>query len=131
MHMRESEAVQEICRRKDRYAGRHHMIIRKIGLIFCLILVAVLAAFVGNASSAYAACTLQNPIVSPRQDPSIWYANGLYYLVQNEPLANRAFSSLDELEQVQAERCRFLQAHPELIRGRTACALVACFFKHY
>jgi hypothetical protein len=28
--------------------------------------------------------------------------------------------SLDELEQVQAERCRFLQAHPELIRGRTS-----------
>ncbi len=36
-----------------------------------------------------------------------------------ESLANRLFASLDELEQVQAERCRWLQAHPEVIRGRT------------
>ncbi len=41
-------------------------------------------------------------------------------LQPNEPLANRVFRSLDELEQVQAERCRWLQAHPESIRGRTS-----------
>jgi hypothetical protein len=35
-------------------------------------------------------------------------------------LANRVFNSLDELEQVQAERYRWLQAHPEVIRGRTS-----------
>ena len=36
-----------------------------------------------------------------------------------EPLANRVFTSLDELEDVQAERCRWLQAHPEIVRART------------
>lgn len=39
--------------------------------------------------------------------------------LSNEPLANRTFASLDELEQVQVERCRWLQAHPELIRSYT------------
>src|SRR5437016_6576045 len=84
MHMREPESVQEVCRRKDRDTELRRIVIRKIGLIFCLILVAVPAAFISKVPSAYAACTLQNPIVSPGQDPSIWYANGLYYLVQSE-----------------------------------------------
>ena len=43
-----------------------------------------------------------------------------WWPLANEPLANRAFASLDELELVQAARCRWLQAHPEVIRGRTA-----------
>ena len=38
----------------------------------------------------------------------------------NEPLDNRALRSLDELEDVQVERCRWLQAHPDIIRGRTS-----------
>jgi GH43 family beta-xylosidase len=82
--MHELEAVQKVWTRKDRYAQRFRIMVRKTGLVFCLILVAVPVFFMGKASSAYAACTLQNPIVSPGQDPSIWYANGLYYLVQSE-----------------------------------------------
>lgn len=55
----------------------------------------------------------------PSHSPELQPAERLWPL-SNEPLANRAFSSLDELEQVQAERCRWLQAHPEIIRGRTS-----------
>jgi hypothetical protein len=39
--------------------------------------------------------------------------------LSNEPLANRAFASFDELEQVKVERCRWLQAHPALIHSYT------------
>jgi transposase len=55
----------------------------------------------------------------PSHSPELQPAERLWPL-SNEPLANRAFASLDELEQVQAERCRWLQAHPEVIRGRTS-----------
>ena len=50
--------------------------------------------------------------------PELQPAERLWPL-SNEPLANRSFSSLDELEQVQAERCRYLQTHPALIRAQT------------
>jgi hypothetical protein len=36
-----------------------------------------------------------------------------------EPLANRVFTSLDELQEVQAERCRWLQAHPQVVQAHT------------
>jgi len=39
----------------------------------------------------------------------------------NEPLANRRFESLAELETVQAERCLALQRQPALIRRHTHC----------
>jgi transposase len=55
----------------------------------------------------------------PSHSPELQPAERLWPL-SNEPLANRTFASLDELEQVQAERCRWLQAHPEVIRGRTS-----------
>jgi transposase len=55
----------------------------------------------------------------PSHSPELQPAERLWPL-SNEPLANRALTSLDELEQVQAERCRWLQAHPEIIRGRTS-----------
>jgi transposase len=55
----------------------------------------------------------------PSHSPELQPAERLWPL-SNEPLANRVFPSLDELEQLQAERCRLLQAHPELIRGRTS-----------
>jgi hypothetical protein len=51
--------------------------------------------------------------------PELQPAERLWPLT-NEPLANRGIPSLDELEQLQAERCRWLQAHPEMIRGRTS-----------
>ena len=55
----------------------------------------------------------------PSHAPELQPAERLWPL-SNEPLANRVFTSLDELEQVQADRCRWLQAHPEVIRGRTS-----------
>jgi transposase len=55
----------------------------------------------------------------PAHSPELQPAERLWPL-SNEPLANRVFTSLDELEQVQAERCRWLQAHPEYICRRTS-----------
>lgn len=55
----------------------------------------------------------------PSHSPELQPAERLWPL-SNEPLVNRVFASLDELEQVQADRCRWLQAHPESIRGRTS-----------
>lgn len=56
-------------------------------------------------------------IFLPSHSPELQPAERLWPL-SNEPLANRAFASLDELEQVQADRCRWVQAHPEIIRVR-------------
>jgi hypothetical protein len=55
----------------------------------------------------------------PSHSPELQPAERLWPLT-NEPLANRAFRSLDELQEIQAERCCWLQAHPEIIRGRTS-----------
>jgi transposase len=55
----------------------------------------------------------------PSHSPELQPAERLWPL-SNEPLANRVFTSLDELEQVQVDRCRWLQDHPEAIRGRTS-----------
>jgi DDE superfamily endonuclease len=55
----------------------------------------------------------------PSHSPELQPAERLWPL-SNEPLANRVLASLDELEPLQAERCRWLQAHPEGIRGRTS-----------
>ncbi|MEO6888697.1 MAG: transposase [Ktedonobacteraceae bacterium] len=54
----------------------------------------------------------------PAYSPEVQPAERLWPL-SNEPLANRVFSSLDALEQVQAERCRWLQDHPEVVRAHT------------
>lgn len=37
----------------------------------------------------------------------------------NEPLANRYFPTLDALEDVQAERCRWMLSQPSLVRAHT------------
>jgi transposase len=55
----------------------------------------------------------------PSHSPELQPAERLWPL-SNEPLVNRVSASLDELEQVQADLCRWLQAHPEVIRGRTS-----------
>jgi hypothetical protein len=55
----------------------------------------------------------------PSHSPELQPAERLWPLT-NEPLANRVFRSLDELEDVQAERCRWLQAHPDITRGQTS-----------
>ncbi len=54
----------------------------------------------------------------PPYSPELQPSERLWPLT-NEPLANRSFATLDELEQVQAERCRWLQAQPALIRSQT------------
>ncbi len=54
----------------------------------------------------------------PPYSPEVQQAPRLWPL-SNEPLANRMFASLDELEQVQAERCRWLQDHPAVVRAHT------------
>ena len=58
-------------------------------LIACLVMLSFVT-MTSRVEIAHAAnCTLQNPIVSAGQDPSVWYANGLYYLVQTgEPDEN-------------------------------------------
>lgn len=55
----------------------------------------------------------------PSHSPELQPAERLWPL-SNEPLANRVFHSLDELEDVQSARCRWLQAHPEIVGGRTS-----------
>lgn len=46
----------------------------------------------------------------PSHSPELQPAERLWPL-SNEPLANRVFNSLDELQEVQIARCRWLQAH--------------------
>lgn len=42
-----------------------------------------------------------------------------FWPLSNAPLVNRCFASLDELEEVQAECCNYLQDHPDLVRSAT------------
>ena len=41
------------------------------------------------------------------------------WTLTNEPLVNRTFRDIEELQVVQAERCRRLRAQPEVIRAHT------------
>ena len=54
----------------------------------------------------------------PAYSPEVQPAERLWPL-SNEPVANRVFTSLDELEQVQAERCKWLQDHPVVVHAHT------------
>lgn len=54
----------------------------------------------------------------PPYSPELQPAEHLWPL-SNRPLVNRCFASLDELEAVQAERCNWLQDHPDLVRSAT------------
>lgn len=54
----------------------------------------------------------------PSHSPELQPAERLWPLT-NEPMANRSFETLDELEQVLFERCRELLKQPELIRRIT------------
>jgi transposase len=54
----------------------------------------------------------------PAYSPELQPAEHLWPLT-NEPLANRRFESLTELEEVQAQRCLALQQQPDLIRRHT------------
>jgi hypothetical protein len=44
----------------------------------------------------------------------------LFIPIWYESIINRTFRDLEELEDLQAERCRSLQAHPEVVQARTA-----------
>jgi len=57
-------------------------------------------------------------IFLPAYSPELQPAERLWPLT-NEPLANHPFATLTELEEVQSQRCRTLQAHPELIAPLT------------
>ena len=54
----------------------------------------------------------------PSHSPELQPAERLWPLT-NEPLANRSFASLDELDTVVGERCVTLAAMPDLIRSHT------------
>ena len=54
----------------------------------------------------------------PPYSPEVQPAERLWPL-SNEPLANRVFTPLDELEEIQAEHCRWLKAHPEVVHAHT------------
>lgn len=55
----------------------------------------------------------------PPYSPELQPAEHLWPL-SNEPLVNRHFRDLAELEEVQAQRCVFLQDFPDLIRSHTS-----------
>lgn len=54
----------------------------------------------------------------PAYSPELQPAERLWSLT-NEPIANRTFESLDELEEVLVECCRQLLSRPDFIRGLT------------
>jgi transposase len=56
--------------------------------------------------------------VLPPYSPELQPAERLWPLT-NEPLANRHFRDLDELQDVQGQRCLTLQASPSIIRAHT------------
>ncbi|MDQ1740417.1 MAG: hypothetical protein QOE53_2069, partial [Pseudonocardiales bacterium] len=59
---------------------------RRIALVSALCLIpGALVAGSDRASTAVAAsCAMKNPVVSAGADPSVWYRNGNYYLVQSD-----------------------------------------------
>lgn len=57
----------------------------------------------------------------PPYSPELQPAERLWTL-SNEPIVNRTFATLDELEEVQSQRCVTLQATPALIRRHTLFA---------
>ncbi len=68
---------------------RTQRLVMRFLLIACLVMISFVTMTSQVETAHAAACTLQNPIVSAGQDPSVWYANGLYYLVQTgEPDEN-------------------------------------------
>ncbi len=52
----------------------------------------------------------------PPYSPELQPAEHLWQL-SDAPLLNRCFASLDDLEAVQAERCNWLQDHPDVVRS--------------
>lgn len=59
-----------------------------------------------------------HPLPLPAHSPELQPAERLWPLVA-EPVANRHFEDLDELEEVLVGRCRKLLERPDLLRSRT------------
>jgi DDE superfamily endonuclease len=57
-------------------------------------------------------------ILLPSHSPELQPAERLWTLV-DEPIANRSFETLDDLEEVLFRRCQFLWQQQDLIRGLT------------
>ncbi len=57
-------------------------------------------------------------LFQPPYSPELQPAEHLWHL-SDQPLINRYFANLDELELVQADRCAWLQHHPELVKSAT------------
>jgi transposase len=57
-------------------------------------------------------------VLLPPASPELQPAERLWTLV-DEPVANRAFADLDELEAVLVERCRTLEAEPQRLKAHT------------
>lgn len=58
------------------------------------------------------------PLFLPAYSPELQPAEHLWQL-SDQPLLNRHFASLDELEASQADRCNWIQDHPSLVRSTT------------
>ena len=54
----------------------------------------------------------------PSHSPELQPAERLWTLT-NEPIANRSFESLDEVEEVLIKRCRQIIDQPDFVRGLT------------
>lgn len=54
----------------------------------------------------------------PPYSPELQPAEHLWRL-SDAPLVNRCFASLDDLETAQADRCNWLQDHPDIVRSAT------------
>lgn len=54
----------------------------------------------------------------PPYSPELQPAEHLWHLT-DAPLINRCFDALDDLETALAERCRWLMAHPDLVKSAT------------
>jgi hypothetical protein len=57
-------------------------------------------------------------VLLPAASPELQPAEHLWALI-DEPIANRAFADLDELEAVLVERCRYLEADRERLKAHT------------
>lgn len=54
----------------------------------------------------------------PTYSPELQPAERLWPIV-NEPLANRSFTNLEELEEILYARCQVILAQPQLVKGIT------------
>jgi hypothetical protein len=55
----------------------------------------------------------------PSHSPELQLSQSVFGLQVNEPIANRSFQNLDELEELLFQRCRVLLKQPSLIKGIT------------